>query len=324
MIDEIEDLPPGFTGNAWIDSFVNGLAMFTSLLERFEITRFEEFDADEVEDMGPLPPEDEPESAEEVFHKYKHLVADLWEVRAYAYLLQKPIDSILSTSEPARRALTELTLAEEILCRPGTQMDVATGQEKYVYSVERDAARAIGAGRKEEAIEIILKAVKKAHDEGGSSLRRLVAELDWNKRKLAAEISEEQVAKSRALLLGADNIEASGCEEDPPANRPDQSVKARFDFRNGLVLFDGRDLELPSGQPLDVLKKLVTSFGSVVEYRTFDRHYSSAEPGALPKSVSRIRRAFREFGVPCEIKAKTGEGYVIRQIQDFQAGNKTR
>ncbi len=96
---------------------------------------------------------------------------------------------------------------------------------------------------------------------------------------------------------------------------PDKEPKDRFVFKPGQILFDGKDLELPSGEPINVLKTLVGSFGEVVAYRRFDQNYSSARPGSLPKSVSTIRAALREHQVPCEVKSKRTEGYFLRKIQ---------
>jgi hypothetical protein len=90
-------------------------------------------------------------------------------------------------------------------------------------------------------------------------------------------------------------------------------VKSRFKFRKGQALFDGKDLELPSDAPVAVLKKLVGCFGRVVPYTDFDKHYSSATPGALPVNVTKIRNAFLKHEVPCEIKSKTSVGYFIRE-----------
>ncbi len=98
--------------------------------------------------------------------------------------------------------------------------------------------------------------------------------------------------------------------------RPSKTMKGRFTFNAGQAMFDGKDLDLPYGDVFEVLKKLVRNFGHVVLYRTFDRCYSSATPGTLPKSVTKIRKAFADpkHRVPCEIKSKTGAGYFIREI----------
>gem|GEM_PF-5521292 len=93
------------------------------------------------------------------------------------------------------------------------------------------------------------------------------------------------------------------------------SLKDRFVFNAGQVLFDKKDLGLPSGEPVTILKKLVGSLGDVVPYAELDPHYSSAVPGTLPKAVVKIRKSLRAHDIPCEIKAKRGEGYLIREAQ---------
>lgn len=115
-------------------------------------------------------------------------------------------------------------------------------------------------------------------------------------------------------------IKRAGDHHERPATRgeskkPDTRTKDRFVFKPGQILFDGKDLELPSGEPINVLKRLVDSFGEVVAYGELDPHYSSATPGSLPKSVSTIRAALREHQVPCEVKSRRAEGYLLREIQ---------
>lgn len=109
--------------------------------------------------------------------------------------------------------------------------------------------------------------------------------------------------------------------KQPPAGAT-KSMRERFTFNPGQVLFDGEDLELPSGEPITVLKVLVDHFNHVVQYRTLDQHYSSVTPGTLPKMVTKIRGSFDKHNVPCEIIAKTGEGYLMRQSRSTTKRNK--
>ena len=91
-------------------------------------------------------------------------------------------------------------------------------------------------------------------------------------------------------------------------------MKKRFTFNPGQVLFDGRDLDLPSGELIEICKKLVENFGCTVPYKTLNPYYSSAIPGTLPKSVTKIRQSFKSQRhiVPCQIESKTNEGYLIQ------------
>ena len=91
-----------------------------------------------------------------------------------------------------------------------------------------------------------------------------------------------------------------------------RSLKDRFSFNPGQALFNGNDLNLPTGSPIDMLKKLVAQFDKVVPYTEFDKHYSSAMPGTVHKDKKTILTQLEQHKVPCEITAKTGEGYVLR------------
>jgi len=112
------------------------------------------------------------------------------------------------------------------------------------------------------------------------------------------------------LGLGSSHETLSDPKEDGGSKA---SLKDRFTFNPGQVLFDEQDLGLPSGEPVTILKELVGSFGNVVTYKTLDPHYSSAVPGSLPKVVTAIRKSLQAHDIPCEIKAKRGEGYFIRK-----------
>lgn len=92
------------------------------------------------------------------------------------------------------------------------------------------------------------------------------------------------------------------------------SMKDRFTFELGRAFFNRKDLGLPSDAPITVLKKLTDNFGHVVPYKDFDPNYSSAVPGTLPNTVTKIRKSFVMHQVPCEIKSKSGKGYLIREI----------
>ena len=93
---------------------------------------------------------------------------------------------------------------------------------------------------------------------------------------------------------------------------PEAKGVKRFTFGPGQALFDANDLNLPSGSPIEMLKKLVARCGKVVPYAEFDKHYSSAAPGTVHKDKSTISTHFANHSVPYEITAKTGEGYVLR------------
>jgi hypothetical protein len=98
-----------------------------------------------------------------------------------------------------------------------------------------------------------------------------------------------------------------------PREAETQALRDRFEFGRGQVLFDGKDLELPSGDPLTMLEKLVNDFGRVVPYTDFDEHYSSATPGTVHKSKHMVAHSLATHAVPCKIKSKQGEGYFISE-----------
>jgi len=106
------------------------------------------------------------------------------------------------------------------------------------------------------------------------------------------------------------------------ANPKTKTIKDRFRFGHGQVFFDKKDLGLPVGEVFEISKKLVENIESVVAYKTFDKNYSSAIPGTLPKSVTIIRRHLEKRNVPCVIQSKRDEGYVMKEDQGHKCRKK--
>ena len=81
-------------------------------------------------------------------------------------------------------------------------------------------------------------------------------------------------------------------------------------IENGQVFYDGTDLQFPTGQIQEVLKKLVDSEGKTVLYEEFEkittqekyRHY-----------IADIRKRLKGTDIPYEIKTVTYEGYKLQK-----------
>ena len=93
-------------------------------------------------------------------------------------------------------------------------------------------------------------------------------------------------------------------------------IKNLFKINEAQVLFDGKDLGLPSNAPVLILEKLVSSFGEVVKHKKLEQNSTpSSASEALKGLIAVIRKAFTRHNVPCQITAKRGIGYVLQQIQ---------
>lgn len=91
-----------------------------------------------------------------------------------------------------------------------------------------------------------------------------------------------------------------------------QKTANHFTFHPGQALFKGDDLNLPTGIAIDVLKKLVENFGAVVVYEELDMNSSVGQAEEQLRSAkSKIVNCLKTKKVPCEIKTKQREGYVI-------------
>jgi len=75
-------------------------------------------------------------------------------------------------------------------------------------------------------------------------------------RPFFREWAERQVERLETLAL--DRLAEGQTPED----------KSGFEFKPGLALYNGKDLGLPTGLAIDVLRRLVESWGEVVPYST--------------------------------------------------------
>jgi hypothetical protein len=102
-----------------------------------------------------------------------------------------------------------------------------------------------------------------------------------------------------------------------PTSRGDKAgdIKKRFRFNKAQAFYDDKDLGLPTGaevNPVEILKKLVRSFGKVVPFKDLDKNSGDAASDFLRGKITVIRRALNEHKVPCKIlPAKRYAGYVL-------------
>jgi len=94
------------------------------------------------------------------------------------------------------------------------------------------------------------------------------------------------------------------------------AMKARFSFNEAQAFFNGKDLRLPSNEPVLILKMLAESFGEVVKHKDLDSDSGSSSASDMLKGRIRIiKRALNHYNIPCNIESKRGVGYVLQQAQ---------
>ncbi len=136
-----------------------------------------------------------------------------------------------------------------------------------------------------------------------------------------------EVREQQARLLGQDRDNCilgellglvvlgnttNGVNEEDDSHVP---VRERFSFAPGQALFDEEDLSLPSGLPVEVLQKLVDSFGRTVRHQQLHEISKESEASEeLRGAVSTIRKRMKDKRIPCQIKSKRSEGYSIQSL----------
>jgi hypothetical protein len=92
-----------------------------------------------------------------------------------------------------------------------------------------------------------------------------------------------------------------------------QNLKVNpFSFSEGQAFYCGRDLDLPCGNPVDILKKLVESMGICVKHKDLDLQSSnSVALPALRGNILKIRKAIKAKKFPYKIKTNRGVGFTL-------------
>lgn len=99
--------------------------------------------------------------------------------------------------------------------------------------------------------------------------------------------------------------------------KPEKKLKPLpkgFSFGKGQAFFKNRDLELPTGaevNSVEILKKLVKSFGKVVLYKNLDENSADTASDFLRGKIRTINLALKKHKVPCRIQSKKWVGYVL-------------
>jgi hypothetical protein len=158
-------------------------------------------------------------------------------------------------------------------------------------------------------LKLIIEHLQKAKDKRETEIE---AEEEQAKAKAA-----EKPAKGTVAELASKRKKDEKPKSQPPKRQQNKirDIKKRFSFRQAQARFGGKDLGLPAGadlKPVEILKKLVKSFGNVVPYKELDK--TSANETAedhLRGKICRINTALRKHKVPCKIKSRKWEGYFL-------------
>lgn len=97
--------------------------------------------------------------------------------------------------------------------------------------------------------------------------------------------------------------------------RPKKKLKPLskgFSFGDGQAFFTGKDLRLPAGEAVDILKKLVTSLGKTVKHTELDSQSSNSNASDFLRGrITTIRTALKKSRVPYKVRSMRGIGYVL-------------
>jgi hypothetical protein len=87
-----------------------------------------------------------------------------------------------------------------------------------------------------------------------------------------------------------------------------------FSFSEGQAYYNGKDLELPCGKPIEILRKLDNSLGIVVKHKDLDLSSSNSNSSeSLRNNISIIRKALKSKEIPFIITSNRGVGFTLKQ-----------
>jgi len=93
-------------------------------------------------------------------------------------------------------------------------------------------------------------------------------------------------------------------------------IKKRFTFNEAQAFFDHKDLDLPSGEAVSILKRLLDSFGEVVKHNELDENSNPSNASdTLKGRIYIIKKALKRLEIPCKIEPKRGVGYVLQKTR---------
>ncbi len=161
------------------------------------------------------------------------------------------------------------------------------------------------------AIELWKDATLKEAKEYFPSAKWPLADLDREYSRVSALLDNEITL----ALEKRSERDSGGYVGD--TKRPKKKLKPLpkgFSFGKGQAFFKNRDLELPTGvevNSVEILKKLVKSFGKVVLYKNLDKNSADTASDFLRGKIRTINLALKKHKVPCKIQSKKWVGYVL-------------
>lgn len=150
------------------------------------------------------------------------------------------------------------------------------------------------------------------------SVVEYISPAEWPPAKLDREYSRVMnLINHEATLALKKRSEWNNGDKAGDTKRPKKKLKPLpkgFSFGKGQAFFKNRDLELPTGvevNSVEILKKLVKSFGKVVLYKNLDENSADTASDFLRGKIRSINLALKKHKVPCKIQSKKWVGYVL-------------
>lgn len=127
------------------------------------------------------------------------------------------------------------------------------------------------------------------------------------------DVAKQQASEAKTEL---ERIGKAGDMNKPPEDvgqGETDDIKSRFTFNEAQAFFDGKDLGLPSGDTVSILKRLVDSFEEVVKHNELDQNSNPSNASDILKGrIYTIKKSLKRHKIPYKIEPKRGIGYVLQ------------
>ena len=200
------------------------------------------------------------------------------------------------------------TLSEVQECLPSHNVDAAKQIEWY-DSGERHAVatqlRASALYLRDWTTEGIVRQLPWTNPAGKRDAIRIARWID---------AKAEKAMEAKAVKVGAGQTANEKAKRATDA-AASANLRAGFTFNPGQALFDGKDLGLPAGLPVEVLQELHAKLGESIPHRELHRLSTTSEAsGELRHAITEIRRALESVKAPFRVENKRGYAYHLASV----------
>ena len=140
------------------------------------------------------------------------------------------------------------------------------------------------------------------------TLSAVIYEFKKIQKVLEVEVKQEQ----EEIKISGGKTGTAGDKKKPEKKL--KPLPKGFSFGDGQAFFKSKDLKLPAGEAVDILKKLVTSLGNTVKHTELDSQSSNSNASDFLRGrIAVIKTALKKKRVTYKVRSIRGIGYILER-----------